>query len=67
MGSVLSAFGGGVAPIHTVMGCFILIIGFLTIYGTKLASSNALCTFHILWDIRKREDEAVRKSEVQDL
>ena len=66
-GIVLSALGGGVAPIHPAIGCIFLMIGGLLVFGTKLASSNALCTFHILWDIRKREDEAVRKSEIQDL
>lgn len=67
IGVVLSALGGGVAVIHPVIGFLGVITGCQLVIGTKLASSNALCTFHILWDIRKREDEAVRKLEVQDL
>ena len=67
LGIALSVLGGGVAPFHAVIGFFVIITGNLLVIGTKLASSNALCTFHILWDIRKREDEAIRKSEIQDL
>lgn len=66
-GIVLSALGGGILPINAVIGCFVIILGVMLISATKLASSNALCTFQILWDMRKREDEAVRESEIQDL
>ncbi len=67
LGIVLSALGGGFVAVDPAVGCLGLIVGSLLVIGTKLASSNALCTYHILWDIRKCEDEAVLKSEIQDL
>jgi len=66
-GIVVAATGGAAAVFSPVAGCMSVLTGFLLVIGTKLASSNALCTFHLLWDMRKREEEAVRVSEVQDL
>ncbi len=67
LGIVLTTVGAGLAPFQAGAGCMLVIVGSVLVIGTKLASSNALCTYHILWDIRRRDDEAVRNSEIQDL
>ena len=64
---VLPIIGGVLWFFHPVLGSLLLLYGILIAIVVKLASSNALCVYHILWDIRKGEDEAVRKSEIEDL
>lgn len=66
-GCALSSVGGTLSPLLAWQGCLLIIAGFVSLFGTKLASSNALCTYHLLWDMRRREDEAVQRSEIQDL
>ena len=67
VGGALGAVGGVLTPILAWLGLSLLILGFMVTSMTKLASSNALCTYHLLWDMRRRDDEAVQRSEIQDL
>ena len=61
LGGVLCSF------FNIVIGFGFPLLGLFQGFATKLISSNTLCTFHILWDQSKRENEAITKSEIQDL
>lgn len=54
-------------PITGMAGCTTILIGCLITFNVMAANSSYLSAYHILWDIRKSEEEAVRRSEIEDL
>ena len=60
------SFSSGNTP-TSVAGGTAIVVGLLLMLGAKLASTTCLCTYHILWDIRRGEEESIRKSEIEDL
>ncbi len=63
----VTVLGAIMLPADRVMGCAGIFFGLLLTVATKLASSVSLSAYHILWDLRKSEEEAVRKLEIEDL
>jgi hypothetical protein len=66
-GLVMIILGSVFGTIIALEGLFVALVCQMTRFESISRCAQSMCMLHILWDARKREEEALLKSEIQDL
>lgn len=67
IGFAIVVLGGVYGTIFALEGLFVALVGQMFRCHAIDRCSQKICMYHLLWDMRKREEEAVLNSEIQDL
>lgn len=67
IGLFMIVLGVEFGTIYALLGLSGALVGQMTRFHAITDSSQKICMLHLLWDMRKREEEAVLNSEIQDL